>query len=45
MKYEKPQIAKTDYAAKAIQGTKPKGWYADIDPTKSQTQFAYEADE
>jgi hypothetical protein len=45
MKYEKPQIAKAGYAARAIQGTKPSGRYADMNPTKSQTQFAYEADE
>lgn len=45
MRYQKPQIAIAANAACAIQGTKPSGRYADMNPAKSQTQFAYEADE
>jgi hypothetical protein len=45
MIYEKPWIARVGGAACAIQGTKPYGGYADMDPRKSHTQFAYEADE
>ena len=45
MTYEKPQIARVGSATCAIQGTKPFGGHADMSPTRSQTAFAYEADE
>ena len=45
MTYTKPEIVPVGCAAKAIQGRKPIGQFADANPTKHQTLAAYEADE
>lgn len=45
MTYTKPEIVPAGCAAKAIQGRKPIGQFADANPTKHQTLAAYEADE
>lgn len=45
MKYQKPQIVVAGPALDAIQGTKPTGGFADMNPTRHQTVAAYEADE
>jgi hypothetical protein len=45
MTYQKPQIVLAGSALDAIQGTKPVGGFADMNPTKRQTVAAYEADE
>jgi hypothetical protein len=45
MTYAKPQIVNAGSATESIQGTKPIGSFADVNPTKHQTLAAYEADE
>jgi len=45
MNYTKPEIVVAGSALASIQGTKPKGPIADVNPTKHQTLAAYEADE
>jgi hypothetical protein len=45
MTYAKPQIVHAGSATESIQGTKPIGAFADVNPTKHQTLAAYEADE
>ena len=45
MKYTKPEIVIAGSAVASIQGQKPAGPIADVNPTKHQTLAAYEADE
>jgi hypothetical protein len=45
MKYTRPEIVVAGSAAASIQGGKPTGRIADVNPLKHQTPAAYEADE
>jgi hypothetical protein len=45
MTYKKPQVAMVGRAMCAIQGSKPLGYYADMNPTRHQNLAANEADE
>ena len=45
MNYTKPEIVPAGSAVASIQGRKPTGPIADVNPTKHQTLAAYEADE
>jgi hypothetical protein len=45
MNYTKPEIVAAGSAVASIQGRKPTGPIADVNPTKHQTLAAYEADE
>ncbi len=45
MTYTKPEIVVAGSALSSIQGGKPRGTIADLNPVKHQTPAAYEADE